>query len=156
MQEADTHAALRASPLARELDEAQVGRLAGVCEVRALADGEVLIDVGADDERLYAVAGGTLEVCRPGTHGELTPVHKVAEGDIVGEIGFLDGLPRTACVRAKGAATVVALERARLESLVESDPWLVYRVMRAVVRSIHGVVVGLNRDHSDLIGFVMR
>ena len=47
-------------------------------------------------------------------------------GDLAHELGFLDGAPCYATLVASSAAHVLLLERTRLESLIDSDPRLLY------------------------------
>lgn len=156
MDVSEATSALMQSALATELSQDQVRTLAGIAVCRTLADGESLIEEGTSDGSLYAVCEGKLKICRPGPHGDPVTLHTVGVGNMVGEIGFLDGLTRTATVQASGPATVIGLNREALEGLIDQDPWLVYRVMRAVIRSIYKVVTNLNRDNQDLVEYVMR
>jgi hypothetical protein len=49
----------------------------------------------------------------------------------------------------------VSLRRAQLESTLDSDPLLTYRVMRAILRSVHQVVSNMNAHHSHLVNYIM-
>ena len=88
--------------------------------------------------------------------GETISLHQLSAGEIVGELGFLDELERVASVRSSSEAVVVSLRRDKLESVLESDPLLVYRVMRAIIRSVHRVVGHMNAQHSQMVDYVMR
>lgn len=152
----ENEASIRGSALAAELSEDQIKALAAVTETRQLADGEVLISKGDKDDRLFAVVRGGLEVDLPdGIGTDSVPIVRLGRGAIAGELGFLQDMERTATVRAAGDTVVVSLGRVQLESLLESDPLLSYRVMRAILRSVHQVVSNMNAQHSHLVNYIM-
>jgi len=147
---------IRDSALAAELSEEQVEALAGATETLELADGDVLIEKGDKDDRLFAIVSGALEVSLPSERaGESIKVVRLGPGAISGELGFLQDMERTATVRASGDTVVVSLSRASLESLLESDPLLIYRVMRAILRSVHKVVSSMNEQNAHLVDYIM-
>ena len=119
------------SPLGTELSEQECQTLAGIMQVHSLADGEVLRQEGQTDNALYLLASGTLDVSKAETQGNVH-LHSMHEGELGGAMGFLDGIQRSTTLRAVGTATVYSLERDAFESLLESDPRTVYRIMRAI------------------------
>lgn len=145
---------LRASALGAELTEEELQVLCDVAEVRSFSGGEILISDGEYDDQLYALASGQLEVYRAGKGvGEIS-LQLVEPGQIIGELGFIEGLKRTASVRAKGDSCVISLRRDSVESLIENHPWVVYKVMRAIVRSAHGTVNNLDTAYADMVHYV--
>ena len=106
MGDRDNEAKIRDSALAAELSDEQVGVLAGLVETHELSEGEVLIEEGAQDDRMFLVVSGALEVCRRSEDDQSwINLHRLAPGEIVGELAFLEGLERTASVRATAACT---------------------------------------------------
>ena len=145
---------LGASALARELTDDQLRTLFSIVEVRKLVKDDILISEGDHDDRLYAVAKGELEVSRQGGRGREV-LARLASGTITGELAFLDGLERTATVKAASdECCVVILRRERLETLLTFDPLLVYNVMRAIVRSAHRTVGKMDAVYSDLMQYI--
>jgi CRP-like cAMP-binding protein len=145
---------LRASALGAELAEEELQVLYEAVDVRTFSSGEILISEGNYDDQLYALASGRLEVYRAGEGGSDTSLQTVEPGQILGELAFLEGLKRTASVRAKEESCVISLRRESIESLIESHPWVVYKVMRAVVRSAHGTVRSLDTAYADMVHYV--
>ncbi len=145
---------LAASALATELTAEQLRVLFGTVEVRKLSKNEILISEGDYDDRLYAVAKGELEVSRAGARGQEV-LSRLGPGTITGELAFLDGLKRTATVKAMSdECCVIALRRHQLESMLSVNPFLVYNVMRAIVRSAHGTVGKMDTVYTDLMHYV--
>lgn len=148
--------ALRASRLAAELDDAQCRTLAALMSLRPLADGEVLVKEGTADSHLYLLVAGSVAVARSaGTPEELT-LFTLGPGEAIGELSFLDDNVHYASVVARGAGLVLSLERARLESLLDSAPHIVYRVMRAIVRRVHQAQHRLSAQASELQNYIYK
>jgi CRP-like cAMP-binding protein len=156
MTEAPVFDALRASPLAAELDDAQCRTLAGLMSLRALADGEVLVPEGAADSHLYLLVAGSAAVTRGAGTAEALTLFTLRPGDAIGEMSFLDGNVHYASVVAIGPGQVLVLDRAQLESLLDSHPHIVYRIMRAIVRRVHQAQHRLSAQAVELQNYIYK
>jgi len=148
--------ALRNSPLATELSPQQLEVLSSLVGSQALAAGEVLALEGTVDDRLVVVVAGALDVVRHRGTPQETVLATLRPGDLAHELGFLDGTPRFATLVATGQAQVLLLPRARLESLIESEPRVLYAVMRAILRTTHALQTRLSMQASELINYVAK
>ncbi|MDX9767582.1 MAG: cyclic nucleotide-binding domain-containing protein, partial [Ectothiorhodospiraceae bacterium] len=95
--------------LAQELSDPQCERLLSVMTLRTLSDGDVLIEEGQRDDALYLLIDGALSVCNRTGGGDWNIIHVLKSGDVAGELGFLDGEPRTATLRSLGTVRVLEL-----------------------------------------------
>jgi len=147
---------LRASRLAAELTDAQCRTLSGLLVLRELADGEVLVHEGTSDTHLYVLVAGSLSVVRgAGGAGEVT-LFTLKPGDPVGEMSFLDDNLHYASVVSRGAGRVFGLDRGQLESLLVSEPQIVYRVMRAIVRTVHEIQRRISMQTTELTNYITK
>lgn len=148
---------VRNSALAVELTGDQCAVLADLVSVKELADGEVLVRQGAADNYLYVIVSGALAVARQVEgDGQWINLHLLTKGDLAGELGFMDGRPHYAALRATGATQVLCLEREKLESLLGREPVIVYRVMRAIFRVVHVIVNRMAMQTSELTNYVFK
>jgi CRP-like cAMP-binding protein len=148
---------VRNSALAVELTGDQCAVLAELVSVRKLADGEVLVKQGASDNHLYVIVGGALAVARQvEADGQWVNLHLLSKGDLAGELGFMDGRPHYAALRATGPTQVLCLEREKLESMLDREPVIVYRVMRAIFRVVHVIVNRLAMQTSELTNYIFK
>ncbi len=148
--------ALRSTRLAAELSPDEIRILAKLVTLRDLRQGEVLGQEGAVDNHIYAILSGTLGVIKAyGTSAEDT-INTLSAGDFVGEMGFMDGTAAYASKVALGATRVLALEREKLESLVDAHPWIVYRVMRAIIRVVHQIQRRLSMQQAELSNYIYK
>ena len=146
---------LARSGLAEELTDDQVEALFKIVDVRRLSKGEVLISEGEYDDRLYAIARGEFEVTRGKKDDREVQLIRLHPGTITGELAFLDGLERTATVTAvEEGSCVIALRRDGLESKLTEDPLLVYRLMRAILRSAHRTVGQMDATYLDVMRYI--
>jgi hypothetical protein len=71
------------------------------------------------------------------------------------ELNYRDGLKRTATVRAAtDECCVIELERENVESMLPVEPHLVYKVMRAIIRSAHRTVSTMDKTYLDLMSYI--
>jgi CRP-like cAMP-binding protein len=114
---------LRPGDLVAYLDAAELERLLAATEAAHLPAGHVVLHKGGPARSLLLVEEGRLEVCDEAL-GETLVLATVGPGGVVGEVGFIDGRPRTHDVRAGVASRVRRLTREGFLALVRDDPTL--------------------------------
>ncbi len=148
--------AVRASRLAQDLTPEQTAVLATLVSLSSVRAKDVLAREGTADNHLYVVVDGSLGVVKHlGTQDE-TLIATLHAGDFAHELGFLDGAERYASLVAASDARVLALEREKLESLIDSHPRILYRVMCAIVRTVHRVQTRLSMQASELTNYIVK
>ncbi|MCB1802256.1 MAG: cyclic nucleotide-binding domain-containing protein [Gammaproteobacteria bacterium] len=148
--------AVRESPLGNELSDTQCRALAAVASAICLDQGMLLLEQGHVDDTLYIVISGSLEVFRESGGGETVTLQMLHDGDMAGLLGFIDGAAHSAGIRAARPSELIALSRGDLESLLASDPGLVYEVMRALVRAAHRIVGQMNTQFVEMSNYINR
>ena len=148
--------ALKGSKLGPELTDQQLDTLAAYVTFRDLAHGEVLVPEGTSDDHLYILMSGALNVVRNAGKPEAVTLFTLTAGDLVGELSFLDATPHYASLVASGPTQVFGLERGKLESLLDSHPQIVYRVMRAIVRTTHQIQRRLSMQSVELTNYIYK
>ena len=156
MTDSNVSDALRASPLAAELDDAQCRTLADLMTLQPLADGDVLVREGTADSRLYLLVAGNAAVTRGAGTAEAMTLFTLSPGEAIGEMSFLDGNVHYASVVAQGPGRVLALDRVQLESLLDREPHIVYRIMRAIVRRVHQAQHRLSAQAVELHNYIYK
>lgn len=156
IHEASPLEALRASKLAPELGDDELGTLSGHIVFRDLRGGEVLVPEGTSDNHLYVPVRGALGVVKNAGGGDAVTLYTLAPGDLVGELSFIDATPHYAALVALGPTRVFGLEREHLESLLLTHPVLVYRVMRAIVRTTHQIQRRLSMQQLELTNYIYK
>lgn len=156
MTEAAILEGLSASRLAVELNDDERRILAGALSMRELRHGDVLIREGSADDHLYVVVSGVLGVVKnAGTEEEMT-LNAIRPGNVVGELSFLDGATRYASLVALSDTRVLGLSRADLEGLLDTQPKVVYHVMRAIVRVVHDIQRRMSMQTAELTNYLYK
>ncbi len=150
---------LHNSTLTEELRDSEIEQLASLITVRDYKAGEFILKPGATQHKdsLLILASGDVEATA-NTSGEQMTLHMLQPGDLAGIIGFVGGnvMQISATTVAKTASKVLVLERSRFESLLNTQPAIVYYVMRGIVRYTHGIVRRMNMQSVDLSNYIYR
>lgn len=149
---------LRISTITEELCDAEVEILAGLFEIKDYKAGQVIVKPGDEHpDNLYILAHGDIEV-KIESSGEDSTIHVLKPGDLAGIITFVGGAASdiSATLCAIGNTKVLSMERARFETLINSHPMMVYKVMRGVVRNVHGIVRRVNSQSAELSNYIYR
>jgi CRP-like cAMP-binding protein len=144
------------SSLGKELSDEEAIALGSLIGTRDLEDGEFLINEGDTDDALYVLLDGKLEVVKRVGGGETVSLAILREGDLTGELSFIDGEKHTVGLKALCDSSVLSLRREDFETLLDSHPQLVYKVMRVVARSAHRIVHRMNREFIELSNYIFK
>ncbi|HUG53842.1 MAG TPA: cyclic nucleotide-binding domain-containing protein [Vicinamibacteria bacterium] len=136
----------RKGELVAYLDDAEYARLLACTEVAEAGAGDFLLHKGSPSRSILLVEQGEVVIVDDAM-GEGVVLGRAGAGEVVGEVGFLDGRPRTHDVRAGTPCRVRRLTREGLLSLAQSDPHLFAKVCIAlaelVARRFRGALADL-------------
>jgi len=105
-------------------------------------------DLGAE---MYVIHDGRIEVLGPGDQGlEEKVVAALEKGDFFGEMAVLEGLPRSASVRAATDVKLVRIDGATFTQLLRSEPEVAVRIMRKLSRRLRAVEAEKRESRSGL------
>jgi len=152
----DTANLVLLSALGAELSEQEAGVLAGLMTSHELSDGEFLINQGTSDDSLHVLLEGRLEVIRKTGGGDEAGLAILKEGDLAGELSFIDGHEHTVGLRALSQTHILSLTREDFEKVVDEHPQLVYKVMRAIARSTHRIVHRMNTEFIEMNNYIFK
>ena len=105
-----------------------------------LQPGDVLLHQGQESDSAFFLKRGALQVYAETRYGPV-PLATVEAPRLIGEIGALAGLPRTASVKAARAAQVYHVDRARLLELGRRSP----EFLVTIVRQLGGQIDSVNK-----------
>lgn len=108
------------------------------------ADGDVICRQGEPGDRMYVIQSGRATVLRDESGIEVV-VGELAVGDIFGEMAIVERRPRSATVRANGAARVLTLDKRAFLRQVHADPSLAYRILEGMSHRIRKLTEELVR-----------
>jgi thioredoxin reductase (NADPH) len=125
------------------LTPAQIRRIAPHGHIRAVQQGEVIVEQGDRNVPFFVVVSGELEIVRPsGATETLITVHR--SGQFSGEVNALSGRRALFRMRATKAGELIELDRQHMLALVQTDAELGEIMMRAfLLRRVELVAAGV-------------
>ncbi|MEA3377505.1 MAG: SpoIIE family protein phosphatase [Chloroflexota bacterium] len=110
-------------------------RLAQVATEGRYSPGEVILEEGTTERELYLILDGLVEVVKR-SEGDEMEIARRGAGDFFGEMGFLEGRPRFATVRALQPTRVLAFSQGDMEPVLARQPDLLRNAVRALSRRL--------------------
>lgn len=123
----ETVAWLRRVPLFADLSTRQLEHIAPLVDEVEVASGQVLMEEDGFAQELLIIIDGRAEVTRGGQH-----MQDVGPGEVLGEIGLLDGGPRTATVTTREPTTVLAVRKRAFDTVLDQVPGLPHELLRTL------------------------
>ena len=119
---------LRDINLFHGLGDDALHRLSGMARPVLLPAGQVLFMQGEASNGCYPVLSGALRVSFFSADGHETVLALLGKGDVVGEMGLFDALPRSATVTAQTACELAFITAADFFRCADADP-AIYRYL---------------------------
>jgi CRP-like cAMP-binding protein len=150
---------LNNSTLTEELRDAEIETLGQLFEIKSFKKGEALLRPGEEQLKnsLIVLASGEVEATAT-LGGEQATLHLLQPGDLAGIITFAGGNVSqiSATVVARTDCKVLLLERSKFETLLNTQPAIVYYVMRGIVRHTHGIVRRMNSETAVMSNYIYK
>ncbi len=156
MNDSSNMESIKRSDISAGLTEEQCQVLADAIEVHNLSDSDILISEGHTDNRLFMIDKGRIEVTRGTQGGDWVTLAILKDGDFAGEMGFIDGSVHSASLRSMGKSRVLSLSRDTLESLIDSHPHLVYKLMQTIIRVVHKLLTKMNQQYVEMNNYITK
>jgi CRP-like cAMP-binding protein len=98
--------------------------------------GQYLMRQGDPADAMYVVDTGTVAVELTLADGLPAEVDRCGRGAVIGDMGLIDGRPRSASVRAVESARLLRIDRGEFEFLLRNNRPAAYKVMRSICRTV--------------------
>ena len=149
---------LRISTITEELTDAELEIFESFFDVQSYKSGDLIVQPGGKEpDNLYILAQGEIQVKIKSSDGD-SIIHILKPGDVAGIITFVGGAPsqHSAALYSLGETKVLSMPSAKFEALVTSRPMTAHKIMRGIVRYMHGIVRNMNAKSSDLSNYIYR
>jgi len=125
-------------PLFEGLTQAQLKKVAEVCETEEVHRGAYVFREGEPGASMYVVVQGKVRISRqmPGMGEEALTI--LEAGSAFGEMAVVEEGVRSADAIAHESASLLRIGRDRLDQLLFTDKELAYSVLWALVRTLSG------------------
>jgi CRP/FNR family transcriptional regulator, cyclic AMP receptor protein len=98
--------------------------------------GETIIREGDSSGCAYIIESGTAEVCKSLPSGNQHFVGTLVRDDIFGELGLIDGLPRSASVKALDNCRIRIITKQTFVSLAKQNPQALMPILKVLVNRL--------------------
>lgn len=126
-----TPATLKKVPLFADLDDRELGEIAGSMRERRFSAGDTVTQEGAAGVGFFVVEDGQADVTVDGQ-----PRGTIGPGDYFGEIALLTGSDRTATITAKTDMLCHGLTSWDFKPLVENNSGLAWKLLTAMAAKL--------------------
>ncbi len=145
---------LREQQFFADLTDDELGVIATITSRKDFKLGDRIFSESEDGQSIYIIKRGEVKACKIAPDGELFTLTIMKDGDIFGEMSFLDGRPRSATIIAISDLETYVIERSDFETIVDENPRIIYKIMRNIVFTIHSIVRGMNARYIEMINYM--
>ena len=114
--------ALRAVPLFRDFDDAELSEVAQLVTTRRFAKHQMIFREGDPGRTFYLILSGSVAIVRVAADGRETILSILKERDFFGEMSIFDTAVRAASVRTLTDVEIGAIERDDFMALIDRSP----------------------------------
>jgi len=156
MVKIEDFSSIKNSIMLQGLSDQELGKLAGFCEMREMAEGTTVFIENMPGESLFLVKKGTIRVSRMFAEGDEKTLVVLGREDVFGEMAVIDGLPRSATARVAENAELISLNRKSLEQLCRDDASLALKLVKNIVKVFSKRVREVNEEYRDMLIWSMQ
>lgn len=137
-----------------DLSDNELATVSKVVKKKDFKLGDTIFKESEDGASIYIIKKGEVKACKIAPDGELFTLTIMKDGDIFGEMSFLDGRPRSATVVAVSDIETYMIEKSEFETLVDGNPRIIYKLLKNIVFTIHSIVRGMNSRYIEMINYM--
>src|SRR5574340_40106 len=137
-----------------DLSDEELSAVSKIVKRKDFKLGETVFRDSEDGNSLYLIKRGEVKACKTAPDGELFTLTLMKDGDIFGEMSFLDGRPRSATIVAISDLETYVLEKNDFDTLVESNPRMVFKLLKNIIFIIHSIVRGMNSRYVEMVNYM--
>jgi CRP/FNR family transcriptional regulator, cyclic AMP receptor protein len=102
--------------------------------------GEEIIKEGMLSDCAYIIDAGKVEVSKKLQNGKKQIITLLNENDIFGEMGLIDGFPRSATVVALEDCTISIMTKGAFNSLAEHNPQALMPILKVLAKRLRATL----------------
>jgi CRP-like cAMP-binding protein len=137
-----------------DLSDEELGVLAGIAHKKAFKLGERAFKASEAGRSLYLIRSGEVKVCLEAPDGEVFTLTILKDGDIFGQMSFVDAALRSATVIAISDVETLSIEGSDFDKIADHHPRMVFKVMRGIVHHAHSIVRGMNSRYIEMMNYM--
>ena len=127
---------LRNVPLFAELNEAELEKISRVSSRKRVERGAFVVHAGDSTDSLYILLSGRAKVTNTDSDGREIILAWLGQGEFFGEMGLIDGSPRSANVVATETCELLVLSKEAFHRCMQDNFQVAQRLMQILVHRL--------------------
>ncbi|MEA3412322.1 MAG: cyclic nucleotide-binding domain-containing protein [Pseudomonadota bacterium] len=129
--------ALKSSSLFETFDDNVLRRFAESCSVSRFKGGDIIFVETSEGDEIYLIADGEVSIRIALANADQDyEIIKEQRGDLLGEMRFIDSLPRSATAIAETDTELLVWRSSSWREICEEDPGVGYRLTLAIAKTL--------------------
>ncbi|HBR16208.1 MAG: hypothetical protein A3G39_00550 [Deltaproteobacteria bacterium RIFCSPLOWO2_12_FULL_43_16] len=145
---------LREMAFFSDLSEDELNAISKIVNKKNYKIGEAVFKENEDGTSMYIIRKGEVKACKAAPDGELMTLTLMKDGEIFGEMSFLDERPRSATIIAISNTEAYWIDKHDFEKLVDTHPRMVYKILKNIIFTIHSIVRGMNTRYIEMVNYM--
>ena len=134
-----------------QLSPDELDRMADQMHLLRASKGNVIFNEGDPGDFVCFVVDGILEVIKTAADGTERSIAKLIAGCSIGEMAVVGSFPRSATVRSRSAATLLTLQRDRLDKICRERPQIGVKIYKALAQLLSMHLRNTSENLSELM-----
>lgn len=136
------------------LNDEELVAVKDIITVEEFPAGSIVFDEGVDGHTLHVIKAGEVKVTKKDPEGKEQVLTLLKDGDIFGEMSFLDGRPHSATITAVQNSKILKIEGTDFDAFVERHPKAAYKIMKTIVFQVDSIVRRMNSTYVDMLSYM--
>ena len=145
---------LREEQFFADLTDNELDVIAKITNMRDFELGETIFKESENDPSLYVIRSGEVKAYVTAPDGENFTLTTMKDGEIFGQMSFVDGKPRSATVMALSDVKTLVMKKSDFEMIVDENPRLVHKILEKIVLNVHSIVRGMNSRYREMLNYM--
>ena len=137
-----------------DLTHDELSAISKIVKKKEYKIGETVFKENEDGTSMYVIRKGEVKACKAAPDGELMTLTMMKDGDIFGEMSFLDERPRSATIVSVSHTEVYSIEKHDFEKLIDAYPRMVYKILKNIIFTVHTIVRGMNTRYIEMVNYM--
>ncbi len=127
---------LKTIPLFSGVDDPQLEEIARVATSRRVSRGTAIVRAGDVTDSLYIIVNGSARVLNSDEEGREVILSILGPGDFFGEMGLIDGSPRSADVVAAEVCDLLVISKSDFRKCLQENFEVAFNIMKRLVERL--------------------
>ena len=137
-----------------DLSDNELEVIAKITRQVSFKTGDVVFRDSEEGHSLWIIKNGEVKACKTAPDGEHFTLTILKDGEIFGEMSFLDGRPHSATMIAVSDLETFVIEKPDFDGILDDHPRIIYKLLKNIVFTIHSIVRGMNSRYIEMVNYM--